>query len=145
MLCSCTYVFAFALAVYWYNPNGTPIAVCQVPRLYRMEMQKPIFMAGSYIVEFNVPAYPGLYPSFPVFSPILRPKGLRAFHKQLAATTNNTENFTSSFGYFIVYTSLPPSSLYKSSLLELVYFCTAWEPSIASNFMPFLLFPLAQA
>jgi hypothetical protein len=26
-------------------------------------------IAGSYIVEFNIPAYPGLYPSFLVFSP----------------------------------------------------------------------------
>ncbi len=63
--------------------------------------------AGSYIlasntVEFNVPAYPGLYPSFLVFFPILRPKGLRAFHKQLAATTNYTGDHTSSFGYLIM-------------------------------------------
>ena len=57
--------------------------------------------AGSYIVEFDVPAYPGLYPSFLVFLPIPRPKGLRAFLKQLAATTNYTGNFTSSFGYLI--------------------------------------------
>ena len=59
-------------------------------------------LAGSYIVEFNVPAYPGLYLSFLVFFPILRPKGLRAFHKQLAATTNYTGDYTSSFGYFIM-------------------------------------------
>jgi len=26
-------------------------------------------MAGSYIVEFDIPAYLGLYPSFLVFSP----------------------------------------------------------------------------
>ena len=57
--------------------------------------------AGSYIVEFDMPAYPGLYPSFPVFFPIPRPKGLRAFHKQLAAT-NLTGGFTSSFGYLIM-------------------------------------------
>jgi len=23
-------------------------------------------LAGSYIIKFNMPAYPGLYPSFPV-------------------------------------------------------------------------------
>ena len=60
-----------------------------------------LHVAGSYIVEFDVPAYPGLYPSFLVFFPILRPKGLRAFYKQLAATTNYIWSFTSSFGYFI--------------------------------------------
>ena len=58
-------------------------------------------MVGSYIVEFDMPAYPGLYPSFLVFLPIPRPKGLRAFHKQLAATTL-TRGFTSSFGYLIM-------------------------------------------
>ena len=52
-------------------------------------------VAGSYIVEFDVPAYPGLYPSFPVFFPIPRPKGLRAFYKQLAATTNYKKDHTS--------------------------------------------------
>ena len=103
--------------------------------------------AGSYIVEFDVPAYPGLYPSFLVFLPIPRPKGLRAFHKQLAATTNHTGSFTSSFGYLITgypSISLPPSSLYKSFLLELVRFRTAWEPSTFS-FTPILLFPPARA
>ena len=59
-------------------------------------------LAGSYIVEFDIPAYPGLYPSFLVFLPIFRPKGLRAFHKQLAATTNYMGDHTSSFGYFIM-------------------------------------------
>ena len=59
-------------------------------------------LAGSYIVEFNMPAYPGLYPSFLVFFLILRPKGLRAFHKQLAATTNYIGDLTSSFKYFIM-------------------------------------------
>ena len=58
-------------------------------------------LSGSYIVEFNVPAYPGLYPSFLVFLPIPRPKGLRAFYKQLAATTL-TGGSMSSFGYFIM-------------------------------------------
>ena len=67
---------------------------------------------GSYIVEFDVPAYPGLYPSFPVFFPMLRPEGLRAFHKQLAVTTNNTKNFTSSFGYLIVELAHP---IYQSA------------------------------
>ena len=91
-----------------------------------------------------MPAYPGLYPSFLVVFPY-RARRPVAFHKQLAATTNNTGNFTSSFGYLIVCTSLPPSSLYKSSLLELVRFRTAWEPSIASSFTPFSLFPPARA
>src|SRR6266550_1079552 len=79
--------------------------------------------AGSYIVEFNVPTYLGLYPSFLVFFLIPRPKGLGAFYKQLAATTIQTGSFTSSFGYLITgypSTSLPSSSLYKSFLLELV-------------------------
>ena len=48
-----------------------------------------------------MPAYLGLYPSFLVFFLILRPKGLRAFHKQLAATTNYIRSFTSSFRYLI--------------------------------------------
>ena len=39
-----THVSAFALAVYWHNPDGTPIAVCQVPGLHRVEVQRPIFM-----------------------------------------------------------------------------------------------------
>ena len=105
-------------------------------------------MAGSYIVEFDVSAYPGLYPSFLVFFLILRPKGLRAFHKQLAATTNYIGSFTSSFGYFITgypSPSPPPSNLYKSFLLKLVHFYTVWEPSIASNFISILLFLLTQA
>ena len=58
--------------------------------------------AGSYIVEFDVPAYPGLYPSFLVFVLKPRPKGLGAFHKQLAATTNYMGDYTSSFGYLIM-------------------------------------------
>jgi len=41
---NCTHVFAFALAVYWHDPDGTPIAVCQVPRLHHIEVQRPIFM-----------------------------------------------------------------------------------------------------
>ena len=72
-------------------------------------------------------AYPGLYPSFLVVFPYQAQRPV-AFHKQLAATTNNTGNFISSFGYLIMgypYTSLPLSSLYKSSLLELVRFCMA--------------------
>ena len=104
--------------------------------------------AGNYIVEFNVPAYPGLHPSFLVFFLILRPKGLRAFHKQLAATINYIGSFTSSFEYLItgyLSPSPPPSSLYKSFLLELVRLYTAWEPFIASSFTPILLFPLARA
>ncbi len=48
-----------------------------------------------------MPAYPGLYPSFLVFVPKPRPKGLGAFYKQLAATTL-TGGFTSSFGYLIM-------------------------------------------
>ena len=58
-------------------------------------------LLSSYIVEFDVPAYPGLYPSFLVFVPKPRPKGLGAFHKQLAATTL-TGDHTSSFGYLIM-------------------------------------------
>ena len=57
--------------------------------------------SGSNIVEFDVPAYPGLYPSFLVFVLKPRSKGLGAFYKQLAATTL-TGGFTSSFGYFIM-------------------------------------------
>ena len=57
---------------------------------------------GSYIVEFDVPAYPGLYSSFIIYFLILRPKGLRAFHKQLTTTNNNIGNFTSSFRYLIM-------------------------------------------
>jgi hypothetical protein len=48
-----------------------------------------------------MPAYPGLYPSFPVYFLIPRFKGLGAFHKQLAATTL-TGGLTSSFGYLIM-------------------------------------------
>ena len=94
-----------------------------------------------------MPAYLGLYPSFLVVFPYQARRPV-AFYKQLAATTNNTGNFTSFFRYFIMgcpCTSLPPSSLYKSSLLELVRFCTAWEPFIASSFTPFSLFPPARA
>ena len=40
-----------------------------------------------------MPAYLGLYPSFLVVFPF-QAQGPRAFYKQLAATTNNTENFT---------------------------------------------------
>ena len=40
-----------------------------------------------------MPAYPGPYPSFLVFFLMPRPKGLGAFHKQLAAITL-TGNFT---------------------------------------------------
>ena len=57
--------------------------------------------AGSYIVEFDMPAYPGLYPSFLVIFPYQARRPI-AFHKQLAATTNNTGNFISSFGYLIM-------------------------------------------
>jgi hypothetical protein len=38
---SCTHV-------YYHDPNETPIVVCQVPGLHRVEVQRPIFMAGSY-------------------------------------------------------------------------------------------------
>ena len=48
-----------------------------------------------------MPAYPGLYPSFLVVFPYQAQRPV-AFHKQLAATTNNMGNFTSSFEYFIV-------------------------------------------
>ena len=58
-------------------------------------------IVSSYIVEFNMPTYLSLYPSFLVFLLISRPKGLRAFHKQLAATTLMGD-FTSSFRYFIL-------------------------------------------
>ena len=57
--------------------------------------------AGSYRVEFDMPAYLGLYPSFLVVFPYQAWRPV-AFHKQLAATTNNTGNFTSSFGYLIM-------------------------------------------
>jgi len=49
MLHSCIYVFAFALAVYWHNSDGMPIAVCQVPRLHHMEVQRPIFIEPTKI------------------------------------------------------------------------------------------------
>ena len=57
--------------------------------------------AGSYIVEFDVPTYPGLYPSFLVFILKPGPKGLGAFYKQLAATTL-IGGLTSSFRYLII-------------------------------------------
>ena len=71
---------------------------CPVVRLGRVLVD---WLAGSYIVEFDMPAYPGLYLSFQVVFPY-QAQGLGAFHKQLAATTNNTGNFTSSLGYFIM-------------------------------------------
>ena len=96
---------------------------------FRLGAASALKSAGSYIVEFNIPAYPGLYPSFLIFIPKPRPKGLGAFHKQLAATTL-IGGLTSSFKYLIMgfiglSTSLPPYSLYKSLLLELVRFRTA--------------------
>ena len=39
------HVSAFALVVYWHDPDGTPIAAYQVPRLHRVEVQRPIFEA----------------------------------------------------------------------------------------------------
>ena len=39
-----THVSTFTLAVYWHDPDGTPIAVCQVPGLHHVEVQRPIFM-----------------------------------------------------------------------------------------------------
>ena len=39
------HVSAFALVVYWHDPNGTPIAAYQVPGLHRVEVQRPIFEA----------------------------------------------------------------------------------------------------
>jgi len=42
-------------------------------------------------------------------------------------------------GFISLSTSPPPSGLYKSLLLELVCFRTAWEPSIASSFTPFFI------
>jgi hypothetical protein len=48
-----------------------------------------------------MPAYPGLYLSFQVAFPY-QALGPGAFHKQLAATTNNTGSFTSSLGYLIM-------------------------------------------
>ena len=41
----CTHVSAFALVVYRHDPNGMPIAAHQVPGLYRVEVQRPIFEA----------------------------------------------------------------------------------------------------
>ena len=40
-----THVSAFALVVYWHDPDGTPIAAYQVPGLHRVEVQRPIFEA----------------------------------------------------------------------------------------------------
>ena len=59
-----------------------------------LKLAVAVYKAGSYIAKFNIPTYLGLYFSFLVFFLILRPKGLRAFYKQLAAITNNTGNFT---------------------------------------------------
>jgi len=59
-------------------------------------------------VEFPIPAYPGLYLSFPVLCPN---------YKQLAATTNRTGILTSSYGYLIIglaqvkYQSAPQQSI----------------------------------
>jgi len=58
-------------------------------------------IAGSYIVEFDVSAYLGLYPSFLVYFLIPKSKGLGAFYKQLAATTL-MGGLTSSFRYLIM-------------------------------------------
>jgi len=73
-----------------------------------------MYAAGSYIVEFNMPAYPGLYPSFLVYFPIPKSKGLGAFYKQLAATTL-IGGLTSSFRYLIMglpkHQSTPPRSI----------------------------------
>ena len=44
-LCRRIYVSAFALVVYWYDPNGAPIAIYQIPRLHYVEVQRPIFEA----------------------------------------------------------------------------------------------------
>ena len=55
--------------------------------LYSMVVELGFVPAGSYIVEFDMPAYPGLYLSFRVALPY-QAQGPRAFHKQLAATTN---------------------------------------------------------
>ena len=49
-----TYVSAFALVVYWHDPNGTPIAVCQVPGLHRVEVQRPIVMEPFYLVIMSI-------------------------------------------------------------------------------------------
>jgi hypothetical protein len=48
-----------------------------------------------------MPTYLGLYLSFRVALPY-QARGPGAFHKQLAATTNNTGSFTSSLGYLII-------------------------------------------
>ena len=40
----CIHVSAFALVVYWHDPNGTQIATYQAPGLHRVEVQSPIFM-----------------------------------------------------------------------------------------------------
>ena len=45
-----TYVSAFALADDWHDPDGTPIAVCQVPGLHRVEVQRPIFRSPTAII-----------------------------------------------------------------------------------------------
>src|SRR6266702_7553860 len=78
----------------------TRLCVCSGSLLTRSKWninsncQAGSYILASNIVEFDMPAYPGLYPSFPVFFPIRRPKGLRVFHKQLAATTTYMGNFT---------------------------------------------------
>ena len=46
-----THVSAFALVVYRHDPNRTPIATYQVPRLYRVEVQRPIFEALLYRIS----------------------------------------------------------------------------------------------
>src|SRR5436853_6890896 len=47
-----THVSAFALADDWHDPDGTPIAVCQDPGLYRVEVQRTIFRSPKvYIIS----------------------------------------------------------------------------------------------
>ena len=99
------------------------------------------------MVEFNVPTYLGLYPSFLVFvlNPGLRPRGFPQAVGCHHLNGGSYQFFWISYNGISLSTSPPPRGLYKSLLLELVCFRTAWEPSIASSFTPFPLFPPAWA
>jgi len=66
-----------------------------------LELTVAVHGVGSYIVEFDMPTYPGLYPSFLVYFLIPKSKGLGAFYKQLAVTTL-MGGLTSSFRYLIM-------------------------------------------
>ena len=81
-----------------------------------------------------MPAYPGLYPSFLVLCPKLQAVGC---HHQSHGDSHQFLRI--SYNRVNPSTSLPPYSLYKSFLLELVRFRIAWEPSIASSFIPLFI------